>query len=220
MTMVAELRQPVEESEDRAAAKTIVCTIGHSNHPIDKFISLLKQHGITAVGDVRSAPYSRFNPQFNKNDFAASLKKAGIAYVFLGQVLGARPDDRSCYENGQVDFSRMAGRADFTQGLDRVIRGSGEYRIALMCAEKEPLDCHRTILVCRNLKAPDVHIRHILADGTVEDHHRTEGRLLRMTDCERSLLDQGSSDSELLERAYAKRGCQIAHKAGHRRGAP
>jgi uncharacterized protein (DUF488 family) len=192
--------------------KTVIYTIGHSNHPIDKFIALLKQHGITGVADVRSAPYSRFNPQFNKEDLAASLQKAGIAYVFLGKELGARPNDRSCYENGQADFVRMAERAEFKRGLDRVIRGSEKYRIALMCAEKEPLDCHRTILVCRNLKTLGVNIKHILPNGSLEDHRETEGRLLKITRCERGIFDQGVSDSEMIERAYIKRSQDIAYK--------
>lgn len=207
-----EICGPVEQPRVEVQTETVIYTIGHSNHPIDKFVSLLKQHGISAVADVRSVPYSRFNPQFNREAFAALLEEAGIAYVFLGKELGARPDDRSCYENGQADFERMAERAEFKRGLDRVIKGSDEYRIALMCAEKEPLDCHRTILVCRNLKTLGVNIKHILPDGSLEDHRETESRLLKITRCERGIFDQGVSDSEMIERAYKRRARDIAYE--------
>ena len=116
-------------------------TIGHSNHSIGQFIGLLRQHGITAIMDVRSAPYSRYHPQYNKDTLADSLEKEGINYVFLGKELGARPDDPTCYENGRVDFGRLAERKEFKSGLERVLQGCEKYRIALMCAEKEPLGC-------------------------------------------------------------------------------
>jgi hypothetical protein len=208
---VTELGELVQEPR----AETVIYTIGHSSHPIEKFIGLLKTHGITAVGDVRSAPYSRHNPQFNREPLVASLQKAGIAYVFLGEELGARPEDPACYEDGQVDFGRMAGRDQFKRGLERVLTGGEKYRIALMCAEKEPLDCHRTILVCRNLRPHGVYIKHILADGTIEDHRQTEARLLRLAGCERSLFDQGGNDLEILDKAYAKRAREIAYKPNH-----
>jgi len=181
----------------------VIYTIGHSDHPIERFTGLLKQYAITAIADVRSAPYSRFHPQFNKDALASSLKKEGIAYVFLGKELGARPENPEYYENGQVDFDKIAKREEFKNGLERVLRGSEEYRIALMCAEKEPLDCHRTILVCHNLKSFGVNIKHIIYDGTLEDHHNAESRLLKLTNFEQEELFV--NDSERLELAYKKR---------------
>jgi uncharacterized protein (DUF488 family) len=85
-----------------------VLTIGHSTHPIETFLGLLHQHGVTAVADVRSAPYSRFNPQFNKDALEHDLKEHGIRYVFLGRELGARSDDPSCYDKGRVQYGRLA----------------------------------------------------------------------------------------------------------------
>lgn len=191
----------------------IIYTIGHSDHSIERFIGLLKQHGITAIADVRSAPYSRFHPQFNKDILASSLEKEGIAYVFLGKELGARPEDPMCYENGKVDFNRIAEREDFKSTLKRVLKGSEKYRIALMCAEKEPLDCHRTILICHNLKRLVVSIKHILSDGMLEDHQDAESRLLKITNCEQDLFDRDTKDSERLELAYKKRAGEIAYQA-------
>ena len=190
----------------------IIYTIGHSDHSIERFIGLLKQHRITAVADVRSMPYSRFNPQFNKETLAASLEKDEITYVFLGKELGARPEDSACYENNRVDFGQIAERGEFKSGLERILKGSEKYRIALMCAEKEPLDCHRTILVCHKLKRLAISIKHILPDGVLEDHRDAESRLLKLANCEQDLFNQDVNDAERLERAYEKRANEIAYR--------
>lgn len=157
-----------------------VFTVGHSTHPIEAFLALLTQHGVTALADVRSTPYSRTNPQFNRETLERHLKEHGIKYVFLGAELGARSNDLTCYEHGRVQYARLARTDLFRAGIDRVIRGTNEYRIALMCAEKEPLDCHRTILVARTLSDLGVVVQHILADGRLESHDATMERLLRV----------------------------------------
>jgi uncharacterized protein (DUF488 family) len=187
-----------------------IYTIGHSDHTAERFITLLKQHFIAAVADVRSAPYSRIHSQFNKDALAALLEKEGIKYVFLGKELGARPDDPSCYKNGQADFDLIAERKEFKSGLERVLKGGDKFCLALMCAEKEPLDCHRTILVCHSLKHVGIGIRHVLADGTLENHQDTEARLIKLTKSEQNLFDQDVSDYERLEQAYKKRAREIA----------
>lgn len=195
-------------------SERFIYTIGHSDHTFERFITLIKQHLITAIADVRSAPYSRIHPQFNKENLAALLEKEGIKYVFLGKELGARPDDSACYENGQVDFGLVANRDEFKSGLERVLKGVDKYRIALLCAEKEPLDCHRTILVCHSLiRHPGINIKHVLSDGTLENHLDTEGRLIKLTNSEQNLFDQDISDHERLEQAYKKRAHEIAYKA-------
>ena len=207
--------KPDERPADNIQNEKVIYTIGHSSHPIEKFIGLLKQHGITAVADVRSAPYSRFHPQFSKQALAASLEEVKITYVFLGKELGARPDAPDCYENGQVNFECLANRAEFKQGLERVLKSYKKYRVALMCAEKEPLDCHRTVLVCRNLKHQGISIKHILSDGLLEDNLVAEARLIKITDCEKDLFDQDMSDSERLALAYKKRAREIAYNPEH-----
>ena len=124
-------------------------TIGHSTHTVDKFIALLTRQEIDAVCDVRSDPYSKFNPQFNREILQKELKRRGIVYVFLGKELGPRSDNLDCYENGKISYNRLSETALFKEGLKRVRQGMKSYRIALMCAEKDPATCHRTILVCR-----------------------------------------------------------------------
>ena len=189
-----------------------IYTIGHSNHRIKDFINLLKKHGITAVADVRSSPFSKHNPQFNREVFADALKQEDIAYVFLGKALGARPDDPCCYDNGSANFEKMAERPIFKQGIERLLKGMEQYRIALLCAEKEPLDCHRTILVCRHLRILGFPIKHILADGSVEDHQVTEHRLIKMLGLEPVLFDTTCTDADRIEKAYNQQAREIAYK--------
>ena len=192
-----------------AASANPVYTIGHSNQTIEAFIALLREQGIEAVGDVRSAPYSRYNPQFDREALAASLRGAKIAYVFLGKELGARTDDHTCYLRGKVQYDLLARTAEFQAGLARVREGSQRFRLALMCAEKEPLDCHRSVLVSRHLVAAGMEVVHVLADGTVEPHGATMRRLmaqLRMS----SVGDLFRSEQELLDDVYRMQEQRIA----------
>lgn len=186
-----------------------VYTVGHSTHTIEKFLDLLERNGITALADVRSSPFSRHNPQFNKDVLSAELKKHGIAYVFVGKELGARSDDPSCYEGGKVRYGRLATTGLFKEGLDRVLSGAQKYRVALMCAEKEPLDCHRTLLVSRALEQRGVSIVHILSDGGLEPQQKTMSRLLDLVGLPQE--DMFRSHEELVETACELREQKIAY---------
>jgi uncharacterized protein (DUF488 family) len=188
-----------------------VFTIGHSTHALERFAALLRLHEITAVGDVRSKPYSRANPQFNRESLKQELKAIGIAYVFLGKELGARSDDPSCYEHGRVQYDRLAMTDQFRRGLDRVREGTKSYRLALMCAEKEPLECHRTVLVARHLTALGIPVNHILADGKLEPHEDTLKRLARGLSLPES--DMFRSPEDVLADAYKIQETRIAYTA-------
>lgn len=187
----------------------VVYTIGHSAHSIEKLIGLLEGQNITAVADVRSHPFSRFNPQFNRESLQAALKKANIAYVFLGRELGARPEDRDCYVGGAVQFDRLARTETFQEGLNRVIDGAKKYRIALLCAEKDPLNCHRAILVCRHLVTRGISVQHILEDGSLESHNEAVVRLLRELGLQNGHLFRSPED--IINEAYNRRSQQIAY---------
>ena len=189
-----------------------VFTIGHSTHLQEYFISLLSMHGITALCDVRSKPYSRINPQFNREDLKQSLREKSVAYVFLGKELGARSEDPSCYENGKLQYVRLAQSALFQQGIERVQEGMKDHGIALMCAEKEPLECHRTILVARYLEDFGVEIQHIHADGRLESHAEALGRLERIFNLDE--LDLFRSREDLLADAYRLQAERIAYDTG------
>lgn len=192
-------------------AQDAVFTVGHSTHPQGCFIDLLRQHGVTALCDVRSKPFSRMNPQFNRDELEQVLLALGITYRFLGKELGARSDDPACYEGGRVQYARLAQTELFRNGLTRVLRGMKEgLRIALMCAEKEPLECHRTILVARHLASLGVQIEHIHADGHLESHDAALTRLTRMFNLPE--LDLFHSREELLDEAYRRQGERIAYE--------
>ena len=196
---------------EKVNSEVTVYTIGHSNHTIEGFIDLLAIAGITAVADVRSMPYSRRMPHFCMPKLKETLKVAGIAYVFLGDQLGARPKDRSCYRSGTADYSLIAATQAFGVGLARVEDGAKLYKMALLCAEREPLDCHRTILVGRRLQVRGAAIRHVLADGTIEPNEDTERRLLERMNMQIGDLFGGPSNAvEAIAEAYEERGRQIA----------
>jgi uncharacterized protein (DUF488 family) len=195
-----------------------VFTVGHSTHTLERFIALLQKHGITAIGDVRSKPYSRMNPQFNREELKPALREREIAYVFLGKELGARSDDPTCYRDGKVQYDRLADTALFQQGMNRVREGAAKYRVALMCAEKEPLDCHRTILVARHIVPMGLDVKHILGNGQLEEHAEALGRLVRQLHLPEG--DMFSKQDEVFQEAYRLQGERIAFSAGEATAAP
>ncbi len=159
----------------------MVLTVGHSNHSPEAFINLVVRHGIDEVIDVRSAPYSRYAPQFNHEGLQRMLEDIGIGYTYLGGELGGRPADRSCYDaDGRVQYDRVAETDSFDDALRRVARLADECRLALLCTEKEPLECHRTLLVARALFDRGVDVAHIQADASLESHDDAMSRLLNL----------------------------------------
>ena len=192
------------------AGKEVLLTIGHSTHSLKLFIELLRKHSISAVADVRSSPYSRYCPQFNKEALSRSLGDIGIKYVFMGRELGGRADDPSCYVNGRVQYSRLARRQPFRDGTDRIRRGVSNHRIVLMCAEREPLECHRTLLVSRALDGEDLKIEHIHADGRLESHKKAIERLFDIVGLLRKDLFRSKED--LLSEAFARQEERVAYQ--------
>jgi uncharacterized protein (DUF488 family) len=187
-----------------------VFTIGHSTHSAEAFLTLLKQHGVEAVADVRSSPYSQFNPQFNRELLQRILRDSGIAYVFLGEELGARRSESECYVGGRVDYLLVAKTPAFQRGLDRISRGAAKMRIAMMCAEKDPLDCHRCILVSPRLSERGFTVQHILGDGALESQEEAENRLTHLFD--RSEFELFLSAQELIAEAYRIQSERIAYQ--------
>jgi uncharacterized protein (DUF488 family) len=190
-----------------------IYTIGHSNHPLERFISLLKQHGINALCDVRSDPYSRINPQFNREALKEALWKSAITYVFLGKELGARSEDPSCYVHGKVQYACLAKTALFRKGIDFLLERMQSCHLAMMCAEKDPLDCHRTILVSRHLDNLGIAIEHILPDGSLETHGQAVKRLLRQLRIPDECDDLFRTREAIIDDAYETQGDRIAYTA-------
>jgi uncharacterized protein (DUF488 family) len=185
-----------------------IFTIGHSTLSAKRFIEALAANDVTAVADVRSAPYSRFNPAFNRELLKEELQKHGIVYVFLGKELGGRPSDPACYENGRVSYTKMATTEEFKTGIDRILRGSEAHRIALMCSEGDALTCHRALLVARTLVALGVPVIHIGRSSDLETQTALEDRLLRLCGLTDSLL---RDRAERLDEAYAIQAKRVAY---------
>lgn len=187
-----------------------IYTIGHSTHPEEHFVGLLLSHGITAISDVRSKPYSRVNPQYNREELKQTLRIHGISYVFLGKELGARSDDPSCYEYGKVQYDRLAQTQLFQSGIERILIGKKKHRIALMCAEKEPLHCHRTILVTRHLVAAGGKVQHIHANGELESQEEVLRRLMLQLGMPET--DMFKSRTDLEREAYERQEQRISYR--------
>lgn len=207
--LIASVAQPLSD-------RTLL-TIGHSSRSIDEFVDLLKHYNVQAVADVRSQPYSARFPQFSKQALQDSLRQAGIEYVFLGRELGARREEREAYEDGRAEFARIARSDLFQAGLDRVIRGTERYRVALMCAEKDPLECHRAILICPRLREFGFNIEHILDRDRLETHAAAEQRLTteeRIVPNQLTLAGAGFDNPPAIIRAYELREEKIAFRPG------
>jgi uncharacterized protein (DUF488 family) len=188
----------------------LIFTIGHSNLEFAKFVALLQPHGIQVVADVRTSPYSQYNPHFNREPLQRALRKHGIRYVFFGVELGARRSEPECYVDGRADYALISRVPAFTQGIDRLIRGAANMRIAVMCAEKDPLECHRCILVSPHLRDRGLRVLHILTDGSLESHEEAEKRLVHLFELqERDLF---RTADEIVAEAYKMQSDRIAYQ--------
>jgi uncharacterized protein (DUF488 family) len=156
-------------------------TIGHSNHPIDHFVALLRGADVTALADVRSQPFSRRSPWFSAGTLGERLATEGIAYVPLGDALGGRPRDPALLHDGVPDYAAMAATPEFRAGIDRVIEGTRRFRVCLMCAERDPLACHRCLLVAPAFAERGLRVGHVLADGSIVAHAEIEQSLLAVS---------------------------------------
>ena len=182
-------------------------TIGHSNLSAERFMALLASAGVTAVADVRSVPFSRWCPWFSGKALAERLAGGRIAYIALGEALGGRPRDSTLYREGIADYEAMAARPEFAAGLARVMDATAHQRVCLLCAEREPLDCHRCLLVGRALCERGMTLGHIRPDGSIEPHAVTEERLLALAGSEADLF-RGRADR--LAHAYRCRAQAVA----------
>lgn len=183
--------------------------MGHSTHTWQRFADLVRSSGVTAIADVRSSPYSRHTPHFSRETLKQGLHSEGMAYSFLGKELGGRPSRRDLYANGIADYEAMARTSAFIAGLNRVVSGAERYRVALLCAEHDPLDCHRCLLVGRHLNLRGAQVRHILADRSVVSHAELEDHLLRIEHL--SSADFFMSRSDRLAAAYRERSRRVAY---------
>lgn len=187
-------------------------TVGHSTHEIQSFIELLEKYSIKTLCDVRSQPYSKYSSQFNKEFIEFHLKKIGISYLFFGRELGGRSEDPTCYIDGKLQYGFLSNSPLFQEGLDKLMVLIKTGNIALMCSEADPLICHRTILICRELcqtkGVSEDDIYHILPDATFQTHKQMEQHLLERLKISPDML---RSEEECIEEAYNRQAHKIAY---------
>ena len=185
-------------------------SIGHSNLAADRFTAMLRAAGAGAVADVRSVPASRFCPWFSAKNLAPLLTQDNMGYLRFGDTLGGRPRDPSLYCDGIVDYEAMARAPHFQAGLDRLIADAARHRLCLMCSERDPLDCHRCLLVARAIAARGLTVGHIQHDGAIEPHAVTEARLLQLENGGGDLFAAGQN--ERITAAYRRRARAVAFR--------
>jgi uncharacterized protein (DUF488 family) len=146
-----------------------IYTIGHSNHPLERFLELLKKHGIELVVDVRSRPYSRYVPHFNRRALENALKREGIEYHFLGDKLGGQPEDEAFRrKDGTVDYGRLLRSPRLREGIGEVIALAARFRLVLLCGEEDPGKCHRKRLLAPLFRERGIKVLHIRGDGAID----------------------------------------------------
>ncbi len=196
--------------------KTIY-TIGHSIYEIEDFVELLKQNQINTIVDVRSTPYSKFAPQYNRETLKKYLKQNSICYIFMGDLLGARYEDKTLlFDDGKVDFKKVQETKNFQDGVMRLQKGIEKgYSISLMCSEKEAFDCHRFGLISEFLSKKSIEINHIYPDKVVLQQE-LEQKLLKKYEKQIPKIDLFNPNidfEEQLKEAYKLRNKDIAYNA-------
>jgi uncharacterized protein (DUF488 family) len=165
-----------------------VLTIGHSNHPIDAFLGLLRQHGVEVVVDARSQPASRFSPQYGRKPLERALIGAGVDYLYMGDALGGRPRAPACYRaDGSIDYERVEAQDFYQRGIEQLLAGIARLRVCVLCAEEDPAHCHRRLLITRTLVHRGVAVHHIRKTGALEPEAElaADSRQLSLLDLER-----------------------------------
>ena len=189
----------------------IIYTVGHSNHEVEQFIKLLQSYSIDIVVDVRSAPYSQYCPQFNKDTIEQVLSNNGMKYLFLGKELGARPDSSECYEYNRVKYDKLKKTDLFRQGIERLKDSAVKCIVTLMCSEKDPINCHRTILISRVLKGEGIEVRHILDENKTVSQNEIEEQLQKKFKLEPLLFDSAGAEQARIDEAYRKQEEKITY---------
>lgn len=196
----------------------LLYTIGHSRYEFEYFANLLKKFEINYLLDVRSTPYSKYAETFNREQLENSLASEGITYFFMGKFFGARPDNTDLYsKEGYLDFEKTSRSDLFITGMENVKLGLKKgNNIVLMCTEKDPIDCHRAIMVARAFSLEGIDVQHILPDGKLQTQQELNRRLLDRYFPDRtqlSLFDYNDpvNDEEIIKSAYRKRNKEIGY---------
>jgi len=189
-----------------------IYTIGYGNRSIQEFIRLLKQYDISYLIDIRSRPYSRFNPNFSKEALEKLVKQFRIRYIFMGDTLGGRPEDSSCYEDGHVNYDLLSEKQFYKDGIKRIQKAwEGEFSVALMCSEAKPYECHRGKLIGDTLLENGIEVAHIDEKGDIKKQEEIKSILMGENADQLSLFDKQSLKKKirLSRKKYTPQGGQI-----------
>ena len=200
-----------------------IFTIGHSNYPIDKLIDMLKFYNIDCVVDIRGTPYSKYNVQYNKDNIKDTLIKLGYVYIYMAKEFAAKRENKISYnKEGYSDFEKVVKEEDFINGIKRLKIGCQKgYRIVLLGAMQDPIRCHRSILLGRELERHGFKINHILDDYTIRDQRYIEERILDKYFENRhqitidSLIGTSLSREEMIDEAYRMANKDIGYRIEH-----
>lgn len=190
--------------------KQTIYTIGHSNQTIDMFVDLLNNANIKVVVDVRSSPFSAYVSQFNRGQIEKTLSSAGMEYFYLGQALGGRSNDPQDFSQGQVQYEKLSKKPAYEYALDELTNKSKNSPTAIMCSEKDPIDCHRSLLISESLVDKDIQIKHIHSNGNIESHEKALERLLIIHKLNQA--DLFSTEEERLIKAIKLQEEKVAYR--------
>ncbi|SNS97977.1 Protein of unknown function, DUF488 [Anaerovirgula multivorans] len=203
-----------------------IFTIGHSNYSIDRLLDMLKLYNINCIVDIRGTPYSKYNVQYNKETISQILTDNGYIYIYMGKEFAVQRVDKSLYTGeGYADFEKVIYDKDFLKGIERLKVGCNKgFRIALMGAKQDPMNCHRCILLGRELREQGFNVKHILDDYTLASQKEMEKRLLKKYYGEGnqvtfdSYMGTDSSEEDLIRECYRKRNKEIGYRVERIKG--
>lgn len=193
-----------------------VYSVGHSVKSMDDFIWLIENYNINVIVDVRSFPYSKIVPWFNREKLEASLKSRKILYGFMGDVLGGRWDEYLS-EGGIVDYTKVMEDERFVNGIKRILNGIKQgYIVCLMCSEADPRKCHRSMLIGRYLLSRyNVDVKHILDESNLLLQSQIVDEILKKYS--KGGCDLFMSNEDILNYAYNLEAKKVAYKAEKKR---
>lgn len=188
-------------------------TIGYGNMQLDEFINLLLVTRVNYLVDIRTTPFSKYKPAFNKQNLQEALLKKGITYLWLGDSLGGRPSDDSCYfENGTVDYVKTSQTEAFKAGMEKLLDLRIPYNVAIMCTEKEPSECHRFLMVSRVLSEKGYDVTHVLGIKKYVLQKELEKKIMNIHYGENIQMTFFSDDDDILSNSYLKQSEKFAYR--------
>lgn len=171
-----------------------IYTTGYAGHSAPSLVQLLQTTGITVLADVRSNPFSGRQPEMDKPALMQALRCAGMRYVFMGEQLGGRPRNPKLYRAGRIDPQALLAHEGYRAGVARLIAGAASHSICLLCAERDPISCHRGLYIAESLQEAGMQVLHLIPGKPAEDHQATRTRMAELAHMEHADLFASEKD--------------------------